>query len=302
MGRRIGRHFAFFLLLFLSTPSPAYEVDNFTGREALTKDALSPLNAEIERILASAERNHNRQSPRFCSKALLRQEILRWIRPDPVGMLEIWAATTDQIQQIRITRKESVYGGVNFLDSPMLWTVGIGKSMRVAGHVIGTDKLGHFFMQGLEYYDLAMDGKPLDQILKEDHKEDGVWGLDTSGVFSYADMAANYQGYRFWNSLTFGERPYFQCVPKVGWMKVRTFDWSEYVSDAWDEGINCSEMRPRVAKKFEDALHERGQTCPTKPEKCVEVTKLERSGFFTSPRCKSAALTELARPHTHASR
>jgi hypothetical protein len=234
----------------------------------------------------------NLESKTYCSFAHLRAEILRWIRPDPAGLLEIWANRTNEIQQTKTRYKDSVYGDVGFLDSPALWLVGIGRSIRLNGHMVGTDKIGHFFMQGLDYYDRVKDGKPLDRVLVEDHGEDGIWGV--TGVRSYADMSANYSGYLFWSSLVQGENPYFKCISGSGWVKQRSFSWKDYVSDAWDEGINCSEMKPAVKHKFEQRLKRLGLSCPVDPERCVKLIQIEKAQFIVSPQCHAAAQNYLA--------
>ena len=100
-------------------------------------------------------------------------------------------------------------------------------------------------------------------------------------------MAANYQGYRFWSNFTGGENAYFKCSPGVGWVRNRNFTWTEYVSDAWDEAINCSEFRKPIAKKVEAALISSGLKCPLLPEKCDEISRSDHAAFFTSPKCLS---------------
>lgn len=277
-----------FALSLLSYPkSYSYEIDNFTDRDVPRQDAIEVMDHEVNLILERAALEVNKESKKYCSFAHLRSEILRWIRPDPAGLLEIWANNTDQIEHVKIDYKDSIYGDVTLFDSPALWFVGIGRSMRLAGTMVGTDKVGHFFMQGLDYYDRAKSGKPLDRILAEDHGEDGVWGL--TGVYSYADMSANYAGYQFWNSLIRGDQRYFKCVYGKGWVKQRQFTWKDYVNDAWDEGINCSEMQPAVKERVKRRLSQLSMTCPVDPVRCANLNQMEKSQFIVSPYCRSMA-------------
>ena len=147
---------SFWILLFaLITPSHAYEVDNFTDRETLTKDELPKMDEIVNGILTKAVKGVHKERGKECSVAILRQEILRWIRPDPAGQLELWLEITDEIQHTHIGVTKSIYQEVTFTESPVLKVVGIGRSMKVNGQIIGTDKIGHFFMQGLGYYDLV---------------------------------------------------------------------------------------------------------------------------------------------------
>jgi hypothetical protein len=267
----------------------SYEVDNFTDRETLKSDSLTKLDAAINKILTKATKGVHKEKGNDCNVAILRQEILRWIRPDPAGQLEIWLELTDKIDHTHIGLRKSIYQNVSFSEAPILNVVGIGRSMLLNGQIVGTDKVGHFFMQGLSYFDLVKGGKPLEKVLEEDHQEDGLWGIKTSGVKSYADMATNYQGYRFWSQLTQGSNPYFRCDEKSGWVNNRTFTWADYVTPAWDEAINCSEMKPKIQAKVDHYLAEHGWRCPLKPEACVKIIGLDHAEYFISPKCQVTA-------------
>lgn len=275
------------LLVISELNAVAYEVDNFTERSVPRKDALAVMDHEINWILNKAASETNKESKNYCSFAHLRQEIIRWIHPDPAGILEIWANHTSQIEKTSGSIKKSVYANVTFSDSPALWFVGIGTSMRIGDFMIGTDKIGHFFMQGLDYYDRVNAGKDLDLVLQQDHGEDGAWGM--TGVTSYADMSANYAGYLFWNSLVRGSDPYFKCVVGKGWVKQKEFTWKTYVSAAWDEAINCSDFTPAVQAKFDQRLQELHMTCPVEPVRCAELVKQDKARFMIGPKCQRAA-------------
>lgn len=275
------------VLVMGSFKARAYEVDNFSERNIPRKDALSVMDHEINWILDKAASETNKESKNYCSFAQLRQEIIRWIRPDPAGILEIWANHTSQIEQTSGNIKNSVYSNVTFTDSPALWLVGIGSSMKIGDLMVGTDKIGHFFMQGLDYYDRVSAGKNLDLVLQQDHGEDGAWGM--TGVTSYADMSANYAGYLFWNSLVRGSDPYFKCVVGQGWVKQKEFTWKNYVTAAWDEGINCSDFTPVLQAKFDQRLRELNMTCPVEPARCAELMKDEKAKFIIGPKCQKAA-------------
>ena len=277
-----------FLILF-SSSSLAYEVDNFTDRDKIKKDSLVILDQKVNHILTRSVREANKDDPGSCNIAYLRQEILSWIRPDPTGQIEVWLELSKDIDRAEIGLHKSIYQDVSFLESPILNMVGVGRSILLAGQIVGSDKIGHFFVQGLGFYDLVKGGKPLEKVLAEDHGEDGVWGLATSGVYSYGDIAADYQGYRFWSQLTTGEHPYIRCDEKKGWVNERSFSWAEYVNPAWDEAINCSEMRPSMQAKVDQHFKKHGLKCPMKPEVCTQIVALDHAEFFTGPKCQAAA-------------
>jgi hypothetical protein len=275
-----------FVLLLLQ-PVLAYEVDNFTGRSALVRDSIPVLDQKVNSILDRAARDSRLESPGFCSFAVLRQEILRWIRPDPTGILELWLEFTDSIERTPVGVRNSVYREVSFFESPIMRVFGIGRSFKLSGQVIGTDKIGHFFMQGLDFYDQVRQGTPIEKVLDTEHGEDGLWGLGTSGVKSWADIAADYQGYRFWSRLVEGSRPYFRCNEEGEWERDASFTWAEYVNPAWDEALNCSEMHVGIRKRVDLELHHLGLTCPVDPGACEALNRLEFADYLVSPVCRS---------------
>ena len=276
----------FALILLFVHPVPAYEVDNFTGRAGLVRDSLPVLDHEIGRILERAAREANLESPGHCSVAVLRQEILRWIRPDPTGILELWLEFTDSIERTPVGVRTSVYRNISFFDSPIMKVFGIGRSFKLGGQVIGTDKIGHFFMQGLDFYDRVRDGASIETVLATEHGEDGLWGLGTSGVKSWADIAADYQGYRFWSRLVDGPHPYFRCSERGEWVRESAFTWVDYVNPGWDEALNCSEMKPGIRPGVEEELLKLGVTCPVDPMACEGLTRLEYADHLVSPVCR----------------
>jgi hypothetical protein len=281
------------LACLASVPAPATEVDNYTGRDGLTQDALPVLDAEVNRILDRAILGSNRdarQSGDGCSRMKLRQEVVRWIGPDPIGIFELWATFTDRIQHAPAGYAESIYRGATVWESPAMRLAGIGRTFKLAGHVVGTDKLGHFFLQGLGYYSRVHDDRAdLARVLGQEHGEDGIWGMPMTGVKSYGDMSANYSGYRFWSEFFDGPRPYVRCKARGReWERLRDFSWALYVNDAWDEAINCSEFAASLGKTVLGHLSELGVSCPVDLEKCAAISRLEHAELFVSPACRAA--------------
>jgi hypothetical protein len=280
-------------LIFGSFTTYAYEVDNFTDRDLIARDSLEVMNRKVNRILSKAATEVLKEDAAVCSKAKLRQEILRWIRPDPTGQIEVWLEITKEVDRAKVGLRKSIYQDVGFFTAPVLNLVGLGRSIKLAGQIVGSDKIGHFFMQGLEFFDLVQSGNSIENVLKKHHGEDGVWGLTTSGVFSYSDIAADYSGYLFWNELTQGKNPYYKCDEKKGWVLNREFNWAEYVNPAWDEAINCSSMRPKIQAKVDSYLEKHGMKCPMIDGACKKVLALDHSEYFISPKCKESAMTDV---------
>jgi hypothetical protein len=143
-------------------------------------------------------------------------------------------------------------------------------------------------MQGLDYFKrVQVDGADLDHVLRFEHGEDGIWGLGATGVKSFSDMATNYAGYRFWSSLYQGAEPYVRCEEDRRWVKGRSFTWADYVTDAWDEAINCSEMVPSLSARVQQNTAKLGLACPIDPLRCFALSRLEKAEFYVNPFCLS---------------
>ena len=76
---------------------------------------------------------------------------------------------------------------------------GVSPTIKVAGVFFGTDKIGHFFSQGRKFYGryrrLRDESKAARQAI---FTENWLFGRLTTGIYSNADLVANYEGYRFY--------------------------------------------------------------------------------------------------------
>jgi hypothetical protein len=133
----------------------------------------------------------------------------------------------------------------------------IEPCVKVNGVCIGTDKLGHMFQQGWEYYRISVIDKRGDRMAERygewlEGKEPreayaaeepyfrrqfsgsllgyGGFGRSLSGVISHADLEANKAGLRMYRDLQNGR---FQS-------------FADYVSDRLCEEVNLNEYTPAV--------------------------------------------------------
>ncbi|MBT7766741.1 MAG: hypothetical protein HN730_06260, partial [Bdellovibrionales bacterium] len=112
-----------------------------------------------------------------------------------------------------------------------------------------------FFVEGWGFYkraNLRENGSIFNAIKWGRRTEAGDFGLVTTGVFSHADLVANFNGMRFWNQLLmFNPDPIDQTITPIlncengNWSIERTFDFSDFVDPAMDEGINCNFYRSK---------------------------------------------------------
>ena len=245
--------------LSLSFNGMASELDSFTLRKEVLakKDSLEVLNKIVRERLKAGEGLLDKE------KGCQKKHLIKTIKKQLIGGFAVpfpqcrkdrsypWVsgfkgAFESHIQKGKGSSKEyittqekknSVYKKVKTSESRAISLV-LGTLLNVRGLVIGSDKFGHFFSQGHEYYSLG-GTKELPKVLEYGHcLETKVLGLSTSGVYSYGDLAANIMGMLFWERVA-GE--YFTCTggnwklnPK------KEFNWNNYVSPSWDEGVNNS--------------------------------------------------------------
>jgi hypothetical protein len=239
---------------------------------------------------------------------------------------------------VRLPLQESVFQGISYKDSPGSF-LEVGAvlpyemprkplSFRSGERLfIGSDKFGHFLSTGYEYleayletYDetIAADLTP-EQAEKRAVFATAVRGLLTestilggwtSRVFSFGDLAANYAGFVFFKDIVDGKSPYvvYDSSLKKWRRGPQKFTWVDFVSPAWDEGINCSHFLPSIigdndlqqkviahyvayAKKTGKDL-----SCPAIQESCNEIVESYRKKFgpalsetLISPTCRETA-------------
>lgn len=265
----------------------AYECDNFTDRDRPIKDSLVVLDAYTNGLLEKAlfgvnEINCDRSVLFDAFEAEMGQSL-------PRGVVEEWANETPLVERIRDNPNEwNIYTGVSLAHYPVLAIKGVGSSIRLAGELIGTDKLGHFMAEGYKTYTrIVEEGGSFEKaMLWSIGTEEGYFGLWFSGVKSYADLAANYGGAKFWGSVLDGPNPYFVCADGK-FIKARQFTWKDYVNKAWDEGINCSQFSTHLGGVVRGNLSKLGMTCPVQgyQEACASLVNLEDSIWYVSPIC-----------------
>jgi hypothetical protein len=325
-------------ILLISFGASSYEVDQFTNRNFPLKDSTKEIDAEIQSRLDEAVKQTNGSNagllgigatpcdgtPQDQDKA--RFTLFQNLRDlltsrTPIGEIEKFATESKTISKRKIPIDESIYAEAKE-KSFVLKKFGIDPVIKVNGVQIGTDKLGHFIDQG---YDLYLDnfhrkdskGRREGVLRSSKSSEMNGFGISTTGVYSYADTAANYHGSEFWNNLcgnpkgelTDEERKYFEkyrCLPNAylkcenkKWLfnPKRKFTLADYVNPSWDEGINCSsydeEISGLVFKRMQMTNTRKGginQPCPVEPEKCAEIAKLYASGIkkkIINPICRN---------------
>lgn len=256
----------------------AAETDSFTVRQEPVPEVTDMVNRRTNELLDEAIAQANAEvglplgldrliGADGCDRGRLYAAVNDRMGGPLVGTLEQYANTTAPHR--RLSRGESIYRAFRVFEAPSLGgEVGrLAAVVNLDGHLIGADKLGHFFSQGYAYFDKAhLQKAGLGAALEYgERSERTYYGALLTGVYSYADLAANFNGMRFWIHLL-GEHPdplgeptdmpYVSCF-RQQWVRNRPFDWRDYVDAAWDEAVNCNRFRnPMLADKVRQAVAE----------------------------------------------
>jgi hypothetical protein len=256
---------SFAVIAALASPARAKEVDQFTDRAfalAHLHDAAPAIDAKIDHMLdaLAAELNAHGgardrrlydefQGGTFELVAQLSTPFETWLR-DAADVDLFWVDD------------RGMYGGaIDYDDMGLGWYVEIAPELRIGPRLVGIDKLGHFIGQGWFYYreyqrlrarDPHATPAALDRAIRiYGHGLEATFlGLTGTGVYSYADLAANWQGLEFYKQVYGGAHPYLARDGRGRWRRVRDFHIAEYATDAWDEVQNpsCARAAPLYAK------------------------------------------------------
>lgn len=274
-------------LLLLTANALATEVDSITIR-TVTEDATEVLDEEMNRRIAKAIKKANRWGR--CSERRLYAALGDILRAGPEGFfmvapLENFANWSREVPKNGVARSESIYSSVRLHESVPITLYPLGKVLRVNENIIAGDKFSHFFNVGWTYYNIHYVDKEDVMVALDygDTTERLIWGLLTTGVYSWADLSANFSGMRFWASvlaepdvLNRELDPLVKCESSK-WVQDRQFTWNNWVSASWDEGVNCNTYAPRFADKIEDVnkarVAEGLEICPMQPKACPAITK-----------------------------
>lgn len=329
-----------FILFLMSRPGylVAAEADYYTKRGDVLdiKDALDKKMTAALRHSATLRQSAVDMPSSSCEVGELQENILEQLGGLGRSKIEFWLRDGEDqivpgISSTQVPFDKSIYANTEQFSrfGSLACCEALGS---YGGHIISGDKLGHFLESGFEMYLVAHKKEDFDRsnpwhitlngmidmvnsfkipsrgkgveavIATGQFQENSNWGKTGTGVYSYSDMVANYEGYRFWSELTEGSNPYFRCENNR-WKMVRPFSWAPYISDGWDEAINCNsyakpEMAKIVDKQIEKVMLSKGTTegvsCPLNPDKCRALFnryKGELSALI-SPKCIEIAKQE----------
>ncbi|MDA0271971.1 MAG: hypothetical protein O3C68_01800 [Proteobacteria bacterium] len=243
-------------LLVLSSGASAYESDQYTNRTQDVADSLDVLDREVNQAIRNilARKNPPRSKGKIAKAIYFEIGGLYW-----ADKIERWAAKSPEVEKYDQTRRESVYKGMPFWATRVNFIFGVGRSFRVNGVMVGSDKFGHFVSQGYKYYMRELRGERRESLLRKGwFAERWIFGELTTGVFSNADLVANYEGWRFYQSLFEDNvsegKTAILTLEGNGYGQQRPFTFADHINDYWDEALNPSYTVPSLNRRLRKAI------------------------------------------------
>lgn len=283
------------LAIITCLPISAAEVDAFSKRFSPINDSLEQVNILTNQMLTNSLNEANKKTG--CDEKRLYKELRKNFNNQYRGELPKEIIRSEAIQKIKTSSDESIYrdfkwweaivqGGLSKLSDP------IADLMKVNNVLIGTDKFEHFLGSGYRYFKTHyLDNKPIEEALQIGWRaENGILGAITTGVMSYGDLAANFNGMRFWNHMLqknddiLGAEhnigPYVTCVDEKWVATEKQIDWANYIDATFDEGINCSRFKDenlseKVLARLKNLADKNNRVyeCPMDPQALDEAAK-----------------------------
>ncbi|HEO70060.1 MAG TPA: hypothetical protein ENN80_02280 [Candidatus Hydrogenedentes bacterium] len=140
--------------------------------------------------------------------------------------------------------------------------VAMTPTIRIGDVYLGVDKIAHFFGFGRRYYirysrlrKRGLDEREAIERLvgRGILQEKMYFGRISSGIFSHADLEANYQGFCLARDLCSGEEPYI-VRESARWVLSRPVDLRDYVTPDFDESYNQCAYWPWRLRKVAPVL------------------------------------------------
>ncbi len=299
----------------------AAEIDSVTPRKLKLENSTGYINEIINQRIEEGIREANAQQDyigeiddiedieevTFCDEEALYTELRKAIFQSFTASWGLKGHDLDEQLRDLLARQsyslllnDSVYRDIDYIEGFSLNLKELSDVVNINGHLVGLDKIGHFFAQGWQYFDLtSYDEKTIEEAIEWGRqKETGIFGYTTTGIFSYADLVANLNGWRFWNKVllkqddplkggiaNFFNRPYVTCDIQIldsirnrqiirAWEYNTRFDLSDYIDGAWDEGNNCNSYAdPIIEEKVTSRINsvDPDFVCPLNPDDCLDA-------------------------------
>lgn len=310
------------------------EIDSVTPRHIKLDNSITFINTifndRIEEGIKKANEqqgdSEDREDGEMCDEEILYKELRKAIFQSLTASWGFKGYQLDKELRILMSKQsyslslnDSIYRDIDFMEGFALNIKELSDVVNLNGHLVGLDKMGHFFAEGWQYFELSQEsGQKLNDALEWGREQEvGKFGYATTGIFSFSDLVANFNGWQFWNRVLLKKndplkgfianlfnRSYASCdvqwidsiknrkIIKV-WEYNSQFDLSDFLDGAWDEGNNCNSYKdPVIEEKVTSRIKDinADYSCPIQPKHCVAARRKygNYGKFLLHPSCLTA--------------
>jgi len=239
------RYLVFIAALLAGFPLQAMETDQYYAWGKPIADSANYLNAWVKLSIQAALDESGKDAASDCEAMV--DVVQHRMQQSIYHAIEMWAITSPLVDRIprgleedREYRKHYLLAKTIPVDTAR-W-LNPSPTVQVDGIRFGTDKLAHFMSEGFWYYRWwkkredryspeELQRKMIQFGVKLESSGQGYW---VTGVFSPADLEANYQGFLFYQQLCHGDKPLLE-QHEGRWYFSDAFDFRNYVNPDWDE-------------------------------------------------------------------
>lgn len=258
-------------------------------------DATLEINERANQYLELAVSKSNELGG--CDQEVLYKELRKYFANHSQGELGADLLEDKDIPRTIVPLIDSVYQDWSILNGLLLGLpsakkspLALGPILKMGDVVVGTDKFEHMFGMGFQYFTSHyLKGKELHKVLKRGialEKTALGGNIFATGVFSYGDLAANFNGMRFWNHMlltnddvlgaAYNLGPYIRCEGNQ-YVVNAPIDFRNYMDLSMDESINCSKFATRKGlSKFRARMNERESNSLKNESTCMTSNDYKR--------------------------
>ena len=255
------------------SPQPLADIGNEVSEhvEQRVRDAVDKVNAEILMVRKCLETELDDKKQKGCDSPRAATSRLEYLRSEdgiarevfeqlgggvpPFTSMGTWMNSHSFV--VQPARYRTSYRKSIFVLNPVI-AITISPTVNLYGSEFGTDKIAHIFQQGYTYYRACRSALKNGATPEEARMKAVIWGQKSertfygtlvAGVYSNADLSANYAGLKFYEALTHPVRIGDATHPAV--LELHDGLWKP------SENLNIREvlLKPFVSDHLNEALN-----------------------------------------------
>jgi hypothetical protein len=247
-----------------NAPAVALETDQFYAWGKPIEDSTLYLDAWVQLQIESVLDSRPAAAAQDCESVV--NDVQKKLQHSIYQPIELWIISSDLVDRIPRDFEASMHYRSNYLLSKTFlfdyarW-LQPSPTLQVNEVRFGSDKLAHFFSEGWWYYkrwskkrdDMSADALQRDLFEYGVKLEQSIQGVRMTGVFSPADLEANYQGLMFYQQLCHGDQPLL-ARQDGRWHFSSSYSIGNYVQPEWDESWNPNIYSPKRWKGIRQTM------------------------------------------------